>query len=264
MCDRPQETLTKEPFHDLARQYKTLNVKIQELELQLTVLQAQPLRSNLRIENLKIERNDAMAHRDIARRHRGHLANQLRNRTPTGTPIVDATANRKTTKMPDPPILRDGKQVRCETWETVVRQTLEANADHYPLPVHRKLCVRSRCEGKPRLSIAPRITSDSSNPYVDAEDIMVHLKTGCANPNRRAEAYAAYRKLIMKPKDDFPDFLAEFILLAEEAAVLEETRKWVLYSKLPYRLQCRVGWAVNQDTMTVENFSQTCQSISRI
>lgn len=106
--------------------------------------------------------------------------------------------------MPDPPILRDGKQVRCETWETVVRQTLEANADHYPLPVHRKLCVLSPWEGKPRLSIAPRITSDSSNPYVDAEDIMVHLKTGCANPNRRAEAYAAYRKLIMKPKDDFP------------------------------------------------------------
>ena len=147
--------------------------------------------------------------------------------------------------MPDAPMLSDGKQVRFETWETVMRQKLEANADHYPLPVHRKLYVQSRCEGKAQLHIAPRMGSDSNNLYIDAEDMIVHLKTVFANPNRRAEAYTAYHKLMMKPKDSFTDFLAEFMQLAEEAAVIEENRKRDLYSKLLYLLQSQVMWAVN-------------------
>ncbi|KAJ5440248.1 hypothetical protein N7491_002654 [Penicillium cf. griseofulvum] len=38
---------------------------------------------------------------------------------------------RKTTKMPDAPVLSDGKAVRFETWETIICQKLEANSDHY-------------------------------------------------------------------------------------------------------------------------------------
>lgn len=159
-------------------------------------------------------------------------------------------------------MLNDGKEVRFETWETVIRQKLEANADYYPLPVHRKLYVQSRCEGKAQLHIAPRMSSDASIPYADAKDIILHLKTVFANPNRRAEAYTAYHKLKMKPKDSFTDFLAEFMQLAEEAVVVAENRKRDLYSKLPYLLQSQVMWAVNQDTVSFDAFTQSCQSMA--
>ena len=55
------------------------------------------------------------------------------------------------------------------------------------------------------------MSSDSSNLYVDARDIIAYLKTVFANLNRRAKAYTTYYKLIIKPKDSFTDFLAEFI-----------------------------------------------------
>ncbi|OQE59202.1 hypothetical protein PENNAL_c0337G11426, partial [Penicillium nalgiovense] len=83
-----------------------------------------------------------------------------------------------------------------------------------------------------------------------------------ANPNRRAEAYTAYHKLKMKPKDSFTDFLAEFMQLAEEAAVVIENRKRDLYSKLPYLLQSQVMWAVNQESVSFDTFAQNCQSMS--
>ncbi|KAI3220470.1 hypothetical protein DTO012A9_10171 [Penicillium roqueforti] len=213
------------------------------------------------------ERDEAAAHRDVAVRERDDLAYRLvlaqseTNRARSDTPIMGVTGQ-KSTKMPDAPMLKDGKEVRFETWETVIRQKLEANADHYPLPVHRKLYVQSRCEGKAQLHIAPRMSATSNNPYADAEDIIVHLRTVFANPNRRAEAYTAYHKLKMKPKEDFTDFLAEFMQLAEEAAVVEENRKRDLYSKLPYLLQSQVMWAVNQETVPFDAFTQSCQSMS--
>ncbi|KAI2694757.1 transcriptional regulator family: Zinc finger, CCHC-type [Penicillium roqueforti] len=220
------------------------------------------------IDNLTIERNEAIAHLNLAQQERDRFAYRLLNNAPTtqqtssnsGTPIVEARV--KSAKMPDAPILKDGKEVRFETWETIIRQKLEANSDHYPLPVHRKIYVQSRCEGKAQLHIAPRMSATSSNPYLDAEDIIAHLRTVFANPNRKTEAYTNYHKLQMKPRDDFTDFLAEFMQLAEEAAVVEENRKRDLYLKLPYLLQTQVMWAVNQDLVSFDAFVQTCHSMA--
>ncbi|KAJ5845119.1 hypothetical protein N7534_008788, partial [Penicillium rubens] len=59
------------------------------------------------------------------------------------------------------------------------------------------------------LYIAPRISSDTSILYVDAKDIILHLKTIFANLNRRIEAYTVYYKLKIKPKDSFTNFLID-------------------------------------------------------
>jgi hypothetical protein len=112
------------------------------------------------------------------------------------------------------------------------------------LPLHRMLYVQSRCEGKAQLHIAPRMDASSSRPYEDAEDILEHLKSVLANPNRKAEAYSAYHQLTMKPRDSFTDFLAEFLQLAEEACVVRENLKRDLYLKLPHLLQTQMMLAV--------------------
>ncbi|KAJ9480522.1 hypothetical protein VN97_g13036 [Penicillium thymicola] len=249
--DRLHKTPTKERFIELAQEYRKLKSKIQELQDENDVLQAEKHETDIMIEHLQVERDEAML-----------IVILLFNQTGAGAPIVEAAVIRKSTKMPDAPMLNDGKEVRFETWETVIRQKLEANADHYPLPVHRKLYVQSRCEGKAQLHIAPRMSTDASTPYEDAEDIILHLKTVFANPNRRAEAYTAYHRLKMKPKDNSTDFLAEFMQLAEEAAVVIENRKRDLYSKLPYLLQTQVMWAVNQEAVSFDAFTQSCQSMS--
>ncbi|OQE59199.1 hypothetical protein PENNAL_c0337G09466, partial [Penicillium nalgiovense] len=136
---RLQQTPSKERFYELARDHKRLKNRIQELEDEVTVLHAEKVETDMLLKSLQQDCEEAIAHRDIAIRERGDLAFRLvnvQNQISSGAPIVEAAAGRKTTKMPDAPMLNDGKEVRFETWETVIRQKLEANADHYPLPVH--------------------------------------------------------------------------------------------------------------------------------
>jgi hypothetical protein len=99
-------------------------------------------------------------------------------------------------------------------------------------------------------------------PYIDSDNVISYLRTVFSNPNRKAEAYTAYHKLKMKPKDDYADFLAEFMQLAEEAGVVVENRKRDLYSKLPYLLQSQVIWALHSEAVPFETFTLTCQSMS--
>jgi hypothetical protein len=77
----------------------------------------------------------------------------------------------------------------------------------------------------------------SATHYTDVEDILIHLKTVFTNLNRKAEVYTQFYKLKMKPKENFTDFLASFIQLAEEACILIENRKQDLYLMLLYLLQ---------------------------
>jgi hypothetical protein len=76
------------------------------------------------------------------------------------------------------------------------------------------------------------MSDDLSSLYANADDIITHLKTVFANLNRSIKAYAKYHKLKMKPYDNYTDFIAEFLLLIEEAGVIKENRKRDLYSKL--------------------------------
>ena len=142
--DRLQNTPSKERFYKLIRQYKKLEQKNQELKDELTVLLTERVKATNTIKSLKIERDEAIAYYEHAIRARDGLTYQLVNRT--SAPIVEA--GRKTTKIPDTPILSNSKQVRFETQETVMRQKLEANANHYPLPIYRKLYIQSRYKDK--------------------------------------------------------------------------------------------------------------------
>ncbi|KAJ5661416.1 uncharacterized protein N7477_009032 [Penicillium maclennaniae] len=162
--------------------------------------------------------------------------------------------------MPDAPMLDDCKTVRFNAWATMIKRKLAANADHYPTAEHRMIYVASRCEGKALLYIHPRLEEDASNPYRDALDIMEHLKGVFQNPNRAAEAYQEYQRLTMKPKDNFNDFLAEFVRLAEEANQPEDRRKRDLYDKLPNLLQTQMMLLVDKTTVDFNEFVRTCQS----
>jgi hypothetical protein len=65
---------------------------------------------------------------------------------------------------------------------------------------------------------------------------------------------------MMKPKDDFNDFLAEFVRLAEEAEQPEARRKRDLYDKLPNLLQTQMMQSVDKPTTDFDKFVGKCQS----
>jgi hypothetical protein len=98
--------------------------------------------------------------------------------------------------------------------------------------------------------------------YKDAPDLLKHLETVFADPNRQVNARKKYHDLTMRLNQDFNDFLAEFVRLAEEAEIVEEHRKEDLYHKITYKLQDLVMDQVDDATVDFEKFARHCQNRS--
>jgi len=143
----------------------------------------------------------------------------------------------KSTKIPDPPMLNDGKEPRFEDWLLSMTWKLTANADHFDTSQLRMAYVASRCEGKAQKHITPRLRDDAMNPYTDSKDMLDHLKTIYNDPNLVTTVKHQFRQLYMKVSDKFHDFLSEFLYLAAEADVAEKDWKDKLYHKLTTELQ---------------------------
>ena len=63
----------------------------------------------------------------------------------------------KSAKIPNPPLLTDGKEPQFEDWLLLMTQKLEANHDHYNSP---QLCcayMASHCDGKAHKHITPQL-----------------------------------------------------------------------------------------------------------
>ena len=63
----------------------------------------------------------------------------------------------KSAKIPDPPLLTDGKEPRFEDWLLLMTQKLEANHDHYNSPQLHHAYVASCCDGKAHKHITPQL-----------------------------------------------------------------------------------------------------------
>ena len=104
-------------------------------------------------------------------------------------------AVRKSTKLPDPPVLTDGKDPNYDLWAKRMKSKLNANADYYPTENLRMAYLATRVEGTASLHLAPRMRDDAKNPFITAEKIMEILKKVFGDSNRRQTAINDYRKL---------------------------------------------------------------------
>jgi hypothetical protein len=90
------------------------------------------------------------------------------DRTTRETSMTSAYGSKKSTKMPDPPMFSDGKDVKFKDWKTEMKRKLLLNEDHYPTAAHQLAYVSSRCEGKALRHISPRMQEDATATYQTA------------------------------------------------------------------------------------------------
>jgi len=161
--------------------------------------------------------------------------------------------------------LSDGKDPTFEEWLLLVEQKLSANKDHFDTPELRIAYVVSRSKQRARRYIIPRLRTDAVNKYQDAQEILDHLKSIYNDPNWTINAQNQFRRLSMKTSDEFHDFYSEFLYLAAEANVPEESWKEELYQKLTIKLQqLTIPEAVNTNG-TFQQFSDYCsQTANRL
>ena len=179
-------------------------------------------------------------------------------------PVNHTTAGRwsssKSAKIPDPPLLTDGKEPQFEDWLLLMTQKLEANHDHYDSP---QLCcayMASCCDGKAHKHITPQLQSESVNPYKDSVNMLEHLKTIYNDLNWVTTAKNQFWQLYMKPTNQFHNFLSEFLYLAAEAGVSDDDLKDELYHWITTKLQELTIAEINSNR-SFRQFTSFCSQI---
>src|SRR5699024_6448941 len=153
-----------------------------------------------------------------------YAESQLQRRHPSVESAGSAGAQGKSEKVPDPPILTDGKDPEFEDWKVEMENKFEVNADRYPTDISRRAYLLTRTGGLARQQLSARARADSTNPFTNMNEMLDALTTAFRNPHRRLEALHQLNNLKLRVSDNFSEFLANFMRLANEAEV--EQKNW--------------------------------------
>ena len=120
----------------------------------------------------------------------------------------------KSAKIPDPPILTDGKDPTFESWKLQIRGKLRVNADHFPTDKARMAYVFSRTGGDAQGHLRPRYDEDSEDLFLTDQEMISHLASIYEDPHKVQNARLDYKSLFMKQSETFADFYTHFLHLA--------------------------------------------------
>jgi hypothetical protein len=148
-----------------------------------------------------------------------------------------ATGSRKSSKLPDPPVLTDGIDPAFDTWKIQMNGRLTTNADHYADEKARMDYVFSRTGGKAQRHLKSRFGPDAVKPFQTADSMIISIASILEDPFRVKNARREYRKLMMQPTETFADFYTRFLHLAGEGQIPDEDLRPDLYDKLTLELQ---------------------------
>ena len=81
----------------------------------------------------------------------------------------------KSSKLPDPPVFTDRKNLTWEVWETKIQDKLEVNADYYPTALSQIAYIASRVEGDAAEHIYGRRQDRAAKPYTSVNKLLKHL-----------------------------------------------------------------------------------------
>jgi hypothetical protein len=159
--------------------------------------------------------------------------------TDQGTPsLIDGTDRKgKSTKIPDPPQLSDGKDPTFEAWRVQVNGKFRVNADHFDSEEAKMYYVLNRTTGDAQVHLLPRYEDEAEDPFESAKEMIAYLATIFEDPFKVQNARYDYRKWQMKPAHTFSDFYTKFLHVAGQARIPLEDYQPDLFEKLTLELQ---------------------------
>ncbi|ODM21116.1 hypothetical protein SI65_04169 [Aspergillus cristatus] len=113
-----------------------------------------------------------------------------------GSTVESTKPSGKSEKVPDPPLLTDGKEPKFKDWMIEMKGKFMANADHFDNDQMKRVYLVS-------------CTGDATDPYTSVEQMFKTLTTAFQNPHCCMEADAELQTMYMHPGDKFPEFLAK-------------------------------------------------------
>jgi hypothetical protein len=176
----------------------------------------------------------------------------------------DDSSNRptKSTKIPDPPIFTDGKDPTFDSWKIQISGKLSVNLDHFADEQARITYVFGRTGGDAQKHLNPRISANSVDPFLSADDMLQHLSDIYEDPFRVQNARRDYRRLTMRSTETFPNFYTRFLHLAGEGRIPEEDLCPDLYDKLTLELQRAIA-PTEETLITVHDLQRALRRLDQ-
>jgi hypothetical protein len=150
------------------------------------------------------------------------------NRTIQTTPTPTSS---KSTKIPDPEPLSDGKTPTYENWKIQLEGKFLVNNDHFPSEQAKMVYLFGRTTGDAQKALHTRYGT-AKNPFQTSQDMINHLSNIYLDPYKVENARQDYRRLNMKPAQTFTEFYTRFLQLAGDAEIPQEDWRPDLYEKL--------------------------------
>jgi hypothetical protein len=176
---------------------------------------------------------------------------------------VDSPATpAKSAKIPDPPLLTDGKDPTFESWKLQIRGKLRANADHFPTGEACMIYVFSRTGGDAQEHLSPRYDEGSGDPFLSSKEMIDYLASIYEDPHKVQNARLDYKSLMMKSTETFADFHTRFLHLAGQARIPKEDLRPDLFDKLTIELQ-RTVLPVYSMLTTTKTLADECLSLDQ-
>jgi hypothetical protein len=90
----------------------------------------------------------------------------------------------KSTKIPNPPLLMDGKEPTFESWKLQIQGKLRVNADHFQSDEARMAYVFGRTSGDAQKHLRPRYKEESIDPFLLDKEMIDHLASIYEDPHK--------------------------------------------------------------------------------
>jgi hypothetical protein len=157
------------------------------------------------------------------------------NRAIQATPSPAPTTS-KSTKIPDPEPLSDGKNPTFENWKIQIEGKFVVNYDHFSNEQAKMVYIFGRTNGDAQTHLRPRYGTDEDS-FKTAQEMIDYLANIYLDPFKVKNARQDYRRLTMKPAQTFSEFYTKFLHLAGEAKIPLDDWQPDLYDKLTMELQ---------------------------
>jgi len=141
-------------------------------------------------------------------------------------------------KIPDPPVLTDGRNPPIDTWLVDVSRKLRGNAAQFPTEDIKISYVVGYIQGQARGFVQARLEEDSPKPFTTVQQILDTLKKalGKSKEAKKQEAREEFRRLYQNDRD-FPSFWADFIRVTFLLGKTEEDQYDELRERVSVELQ---------------------------
>ena len=157
----------------------------------------------------------------------------------TSFPSSSSSGDRRSQKLPDPPLFTDGIEPTWEDWQGKIRDKIEINADHFNGTKAVLAYIHSRIAGEAAKATLARRQRGSLNPYLTANELLDELSDLYEDPDKENNYRREYSNLY-QGLSKFSEFYAVFQRLSSYLGYNDKQLMADLREKISNRL--RMAW----------------------